>query len=290
MLPKLDTAVFKVVVPSLQREILMRPFLVREEKILLMAKQSGEKDQIFLAIKQVIQNCIVDEMIDVSKLPYFDIEYLFINLRINSVGDFIEVEITDPETGNKNQATVNLNDIAIIKTEVSNKVVLGENTALVMKHPTLDEISKVTTDSDVQAFFDTLKYSIESVFHNDQSYEFSNYSDQEKDEFIDSLSVDNITKCKDFIAAMPSVEVEAKWKTGKTDKSMKLKGINSFFLILLGHNNLKNYFKLIFNMAQHHGYSIAELENMIPFELEIYSSMLIDYLDQKKNEQEAARR
>ena len=63
MLPKLDTAVFKVVVPSLQREILMRPFLVREEKILLMAKQSGEKDQIFLAIKQVIQNCIVDEMI-----------------------------------------------------------------------------------------------------------------------------------------------------------------------------------------------------------------------------------
>ena len=229
MLPKLDTAVFKVVVPSLQREILMRPFLVREEKILLMAKQSGEKDQIFLAIKQVIQNCIVDEMIDVSKLPYFDVEYLFINLRINSVGDFIEVEITDPETGNKNQATVNLNDIAIIKTEVSNKVVLGENTALVMKHPTLDEISKVTTDSDVQAFFDTLKYSIESVFHNDQSYEFSNYSDQEKDEFIDSLSVDNITKCKDFIAAMPSVEVEAKWKTGKTDKSMKLKGINSFF-------------------------------------------------------------
>ena len=187
MLPKLDTAVFKVVVPSLQREILMRPFLVREEKILLMAKQSGEKDQIFLAIKQVIQNCIVDEMIDVSRLPYFDVEYLFINLRINSVGDFIEVEITDPETGNKNQATVNLNDIAIIKTEVSNKVVLSENTALVMKHPTLDEISKVTTDSDVQAFFDTLKYSIESVFHNDQSYEFSNYSDQEKDEFIDSL-------------------------------------------------------------------------------------------------------
>ena len=84
MLPQIQTAVFKTKIPSLNREILMRPFLVKEEKILLMAKQSGEKDQIFLAIKQVIQNCVVDDSPDISRLPYYDIEYLFIQLRINS--------------------------------------------------------------------------------------------------------------------------------------------------------------------------------------------------------------
>ena len=229
MLPKIQTAVFKTKIPSLDREILMRPFLVKEEKILLMAKQSGEKDQIFLSIKQVIQNCVVDESLDISVLPYFDIEYLFIQLRINSIGEYIEIEITDPDTEKKHKATVNVSDVSIITSDVMGKIIINDNTALIMKYPTLDEISKVSSDNEVEAFFDTLKYCINSVFHEDQTYEFYSYSDQEKTEFIDSLTVKNIEQCKDFIAAMPSVEVEAKWKDGKKDKSMKLKGINNFF-------------------------------------------------------------
>jgi hypothetical protein len=229
MLPQIQTAVFKTTIPSLNREILMRPFLVKEEKILLMAKQSGEKDQIFLAIKQVIQNCVVDDSLDISRLPYYDIEYLFIQLRINSVGEFIEIEITDPDTGERCPATVNLEDVNIISGDVVDRVIINDHTALIMKYPTLDEISRVTSDNDVQAFFDTLKYCIKSVFHEDQTYEFYSYSDPEKEEFVDSLTVKNIEECKDWIAAMPSVEVEAKWKEGKKDKSMKLKGINNFF-------------------------------------------------------------
>ena len=88
MLPKIQTPTFKVTVPSLDREILMRPFLVKEEKILLLAKQSQDKEQIFLSLNQIIQNCVIDDDVDVLKLPYYDIEYLFINLRLNSVGDF----------------------------------------------------------------------------------------------------------------------------------------------------------------------------------------------------------
>ena len=229
MLPKLQTAVFKTTVPSLNREILMRPFLVREEKILLMAKQSGERDQIFLAIKQVIQNCVVDESLDISKLPYYDIEYLFIQLRINSVGDFIELEVNDPESGEKKKATVNLNDVNVVSENVANKVILNENTALIMKHPTLDEISKVTSDNEIEAFFDTLKFSINSVFYEDQTYEFTGYSEEEQTEFIDSLTVKNIEQCKEFIAAMPSVEVQAKWQEGKKENSVTLKGMNNFF-------------------------------------------------------------
>jgi len=229
MLPKIQSAVFKTKIPSLDREILMRPFLVKEEKILLMAKQSGEKDQIFLSIKQVIQNCIVDEDVNISNLPYYDIEYLFIQLRINSVGDFIEIEIPDPDTDERKKATVNLSDVNVVRKDVSNKIILNETTALIMKHPSLDEIAKVSTNNDLEAFFDTLKYSIKSVFHEDQSYEFVSYSDSEKDEYIESLSLANVEQCKDFIASMPSVEVEAKWKDGKKDKSITLKGINNFF-------------------------------------------------------------
>jgi hypothetical protein len=229
MLPKIQSAVFKTKIPSLDREILMRPFLVKEEKILLMAKQSGEKDQIFLSIKQVIQNCIIDESVNISNLPYYDIEYLFIQLRINSVGEFIEIEITDPETEERKKATVNLSDVNVVRNNTSNKIILNDTTALIMKHPSLDEIAKVSTENELEAFFDTLKYSVKSVFHEDQSYEFVSYSDEEKDEFIESLSLANIELCKDFIASMPSVEVEAKWTEGKKDKSMTLKGINNFF-------------------------------------------------------------
>ena len=226
MLPKISTPTFSVTVPSLGREVLMRPFLVKEEKILLLAKQSGDKDQIFISLKQVINNCMVDENINISKLPYYDIEYLFIQLRINSIGDEIDVEVVDPETNKKVKATVNLNDVHVSQSDVSNNIKLNDTTALIMKHPTLDEVSKVTSDNEVEAFFDTLKYSIKSVFHDDSSYEFASYSDKDKEEFIDSLSVRDIDSCKDFISAMPSVEVMARW--GK-DRSLSIKGINSFF-------------------------------------------------------------
>lgn len=230
MLPVLSTPTFKVKVPSLDREILMRPFLVKEEKILLMAKQSGDRDQIFLSLKQVIQNCIVDEEIDISKLPFYDIEYLFIHLRINSVGNSIDVEVTDPDTEKKVKANVDLSDIKVEKSKVKNNIKISETAALVMKHPTLDEISKVSTNSQIDAFFDTLKYSIKSVYHDDQSYEFVSYSDEEKNEFIDSLSVSNIDSCKEFISKMPSVSTLAKWTMADgSEKSMEIKGINSFF-------------------------------------------------------------
>lgn len=230
MLPKINVPTFKVKVPSLEREILMRPFLVKEEKILLLAKQSQDKEQIFLSLNQVVQGCIVDEEIDVLKLPYYDIEYLFVQLRINSIGGSVEVEINDPDTEKKVKASIELADIQIKAPKSKNSIKINDTTALIMKYPTLDEISKVSTENDVDSFFDTLKYSIKAVFHEDENYEFGNYSDEEKTDFIDSLSVTDIDKCREFISKMPTVEVEAKWVNSEgTNKSTKLKGINSFF-------------------------------------------------------------
>ena len=230
MLPKIQTPTFKVTVPSLDREILMRPFLVKEEKILLLAKQSQDKEQIFLSLNQIIQNCVIDDDVDVLKLPYYDIEYLFINLRLNSVGDSVDVEVTDPDTDNKVSATIDLNSISITKPKSKMNIKLNESAALVMKYPTLDELSKISTDNEVDSFFETLMYSIKSVFYDDESYEFVSYSIEEKMEFLDSLSMEDINKCREFITDMPSVSVDAVWlDVDGNKKSTQIKGMNSFF-------------------------------------------------------------
>jgi len=230
MLPKIQTPTFKVTVPSLDREILMRPFLVKEEKILLLAKQSQDKEQIFLSLNQIIQNCVIDDDVDVLKLPYYDIEYLFINLRLNSVGDSVDVEVTDPDTDNKVSATIDLNSISITKPKSKMNIKLNESAALVMKYPTLDELSKISTDNEVDSFFETLMYSIKSVFYDDESYEFVSYSTEEKMEFLDSLSMEDINKCREFITDMPSVSVDAVWlDVDGNKKSTQIKGMNSFF-------------------------------------------------------------
>ena len=230
MLPKINTPTFRVNVPSLDKEILMRPFLVKEEKILLMAKQSENKDQIFLSLNQIIQNCIIDDDVDVLKLPYYDVEYLFVQLRLNSVGETVEIEVTDPDSKAKVKAEVDLSSIRVNKPETKANIKLNDTTAFIMKYPTLDELSRVSTSNEVDSFFETLMYAIKSVFHDDQSYEFSSYSYDEKMEFLDSLSMNDLALCRDFVGSMPSVEVTANWLDvdGKK-KSTIVKGMNNFF-------------------------------------------------------------
>jgi len=197
---------------------------------LLLAKQSQDKEQIFLSLNQIIQNCVIDDDVDVLKLPYYDIEYLFINLRLNSVGDSVDVEVTDPDTDNKVSATIDLNSISITKPKSKMNIKLNESAALVMKYPTLDELSKISTDNEVDSFFETLMYSIKSVFYDDESYEFVSYSTEEKMEFLDSLSMEDINKCREFITDMPSVSVDAVWlDVDGNKKSTQIKGMNSFF-------------------------------------------------------------
>lgn len=230
MLPKIQSPTFKVRVPSLNRDIYMRPFLVKEEKILLLAKQSNDKEQIFLSLNQVLQNCIVDDDIDVLKLPYYDVEFLFITLRLNSIGESVDVEVTDPDTNQKVSASVDLNSIKIADVKQKITLKLENDSALVMKYPTVEELSKVDTSNNVNAFFETLMYSIKSVFVDDQSYEFVNYSFEEKMEFLESLSVKSINICREFIEKMPTVSVDAVWlDVDGNKKTAEVKGIQNFF-------------------------------------------------------------
>ena len=229
MLPLIQAPTFKTVIPSTGHEVMMRPFVVKEEKILLLAKQSNDKDQIFLSVQQVVQNCLIDHEYDVSKLPFFDVEYLFIQLRLNSIGDSITFKMVDDETDKEVEASVDLNDLEVVGGDVTTQVEISQDTFINFKYPTMKDLSKLDTDSEVSSFFDLLKHCIDTVIHEDTVYDFDLYGDEEKNQFIESMSMEHLNKCKEFVSSLPSIQITAKWKSGKEVKEKIIKGMNSFF-------------------------------------------------------------
>ena len=228
-LPKIKHPTYKITVPSTKKEINIRPFTVQEEKVLMMAKSSENPDDIVSAVKQVIQNCIT-EPVDVEKLATFDIEYIFIKLRSKSVGEIVDLEYTDEETGELFRFKVNLEDVKVkFNDNHNNKIMVFEDVGIVMRYPTLEEVRLVEANPDQQeAVFGMIKACISKIFDNDNVYD--EYSNEELDNFINSLPMDSMEKIKQFFDTMPSVEhvVVLKNKEGKK-KEITLKGITSFF-------------------------------------------------------------
>lgn len=228
-LPKIKHPTYKAVIPSSKKEVTLRPFTVQEEKILLMAKSTEKTADIVSAVKQIIQNC-VQETIDVEKLATFDIEYLFIRLRAKSVGEVVDLEYTDPDTNEVIRFKLNLDDVDIKFNEKhTNKIRIMDDVGIVMRYPTLEEL-KTIEDGDDQEKTVTmvLKKCIDKIYDKDNVY--SDYTDQELEDFINSLPLDSMNSIKEFFDTMPSLEhtVKLKNKTGET-KEILLKGINSFF-------------------------------------------------------------
>ena len=228
-LPKIKHPTYKLTIPSNKKEINIRPFTVQEEKVLMMAKSSENPDDIVSAVKQVIQNCII-EPVDVDKLATFDIEFIFIKLRSKSVGEMVDLEYTDEESGELFRFKVNLEDVKVkFNDNHNNKIMVFEDVGIVMRYPTLEEVRIVEANPDQQeAVFGMIKACIDKIFDSDNVYD--SYTNEELDNFINSLPMDSMEKIKQFFDTMPSVEhvVTLKNKEGKK-KEITLKGITSFF-------------------------------------------------------------
>lgn len=229
-LPVIKHPTYKITIPSTKKEVNIRPFTVQEEKILLMAKSSENTADIVSAVKQVIRNCII-EPVDVDAMATFDIEYIFIKLRAKSVGEIVDLEYADPETEDVIKFKINLDDVEIkYNPEHTNKINVFDDVGIVMRYPTLEEIEKVesTSEKSEEAAFNMLMKCIETIY--DANNVYSDYSDKELTDFIDSLPMESMNKVKQFFDTMPSVEheVNLKSKDGKT-KKITLKGITSFF-------------------------------------------------------------
>lgn len=228
-LPKIKHPTYKATIPSTKKEVTLRPFTVQEEKILLMAKSTEKTADIVSAVKQIIQNC-VQESIDIEKLATFDIEYLFIRLRAKSVGEIVDLEYTDPDTKEVIRFKLNLDDVQVkFNDGHTNKIKIMDDVGIAMRYPTLEELKSIEEGDDEEKTVTTvLKRCIDKIYDKDNVY--TDYTDQELDEFINSLPLESMTSIKEFFDTMPSLEhtVELKNKAGET-KKIVLKGINSFF-------------------------------------------------------------
>lgn len=233
-LPKMMQPTFNVSIPSTDDKIRMRPFLVREEKILLMAQTSENPKDIVLAIQQVVNNCLVDK-VNVDDLTTFDLEYLFLKLRGKSVGNTIELKYTDPTDNIRYDIIVNVDDVEVkFDEEHTNKIEITDKSGLILKYPKTDVTEKLTANlnSEVEMLFELMKYCIDTVYDEGNVYDMSDYSDEQVNEFLEALDITTFKKIQKFIETMPKLyhEVTYTRKDGSEGKVV-LQTLNDFFTL-----------------------------------------------------------
>ena len=234
-LPKISTPTYELTIPSSQRKIKYRPFLVKEEKILIIAMESQDDKQIAQAVKDVLGSCILTKGISVDKLSTFDIEYLFLNIRGKSVGETVEVLVTCPDDNKtKVPVVVNLDEIQVIRNEDHNKdISLDGNLSMRMKYPSMGEFvkSNFNVEMKVDDTFDMVCSCIEQVYSEEESWAAADCTKKELLEFLEQLDSSQFKKIETFFETMPKLSHTFKVTNPNTkvESDITLEGLNAFF-------------------------------------------------------------
>ena len=231
-LPQLVSPEFTTEIPSTKQKIKFRPFLVKEEKILLMASEGNDPAEMQRAVKSILSNCILTK-INVSNLATFDLEYLFLKLRGKSVGEEIELLMKHSSKSEcKHQTTVkmNLDDIKIVGKVSDGKIMLDDKIGVKLKYPTFDEVAKMSENqSNTEIIYKTMAMLIEYVYTEEEVY--NDFTDEEMEEWITKLNQKQFAKITDFLANMPKLSQKVEWtcsKCGEKD-TVVLEGLQAFF-------------------------------------------------------------
>ena len=236
-LPKIATPTYELELPSTGETIQYRPFLVKEEKLLVIALESEDTKQITTAIKTVIKSCIQTKGIKVENLPTFDIEFLFLNIRGKSVGEEIEVNITCPDDGETEvQTIVNLDDIKVIKNEEhTNKIKIDDSVMMEMRYPSLDQFIKnnfeFSDKSQMDQSFELIGSCIDKIYTEDEVWSTSDCSKKEVTEFLESMNSSQFKDIEKFFETMPKLShtINVKNPNTKKDNEVVLEGLAAFF-------------------------------------------------------------
>tara|TARA_Y100001963_G_C6710402_1_gene413984 strand:+ start:410 stop:1129 length:720 start_codon:yes stop_codon:yes gene_type:complete len=236
-LPKIATPTYELELPSTGKTIKYRPFLVKEEKLLVIALESEDNKQITNAIKAVIRGCILTKGIKVETLPTFDIEFLFLNIRGKSVGEELEVNVYCPDDGETQvPVTINLDDIQIQKTEDhTNKIKIDETVMMEMKYPSLDEFIKNNFDFNeknaMDQSFDLIASCIGKIYTEDEVWSTADCTKKEVKDFLESMNSSQFKDIEKFFETMPKLSHTVKVKNPVTDveSDVTLEGLASFF-------------------------------------------------------------
>ena len=235
-LPKIATPTYELVLPSSGRKIKYRPFLVKEEKILIIALESQDQKQIANAIKSILSACILTRGTKVDKLSTFDIEYLFLNVRGKSVGEQIEVMVTCPDDG-KTQVPMSIN-IDSIKVEKSDDhktdIKLDDTYTLRMRYPSLNEFIKTNftaTDMKVDDTFELIASCIDQVYSEEESWTQNDCTKKELTEFLEQLNSSQFKEIELFFDTMPKLshKVKVTNPNTKVESEIVLEGLQNFF-------------------------------------------------------------
>jgi hypothetical protein len=232
-LPKIQQPLFDLTVPSTEKKVKFRPFTVKEEKILLVAQESKDIDQIINSIKQIVNNCVED--IDVDKLAMFDLEYILINLRSKSVSNEIEFKIRDPDTEEEVELTIDINDFEMKKDPEHNKVIqLSDDIHIVMSYPKIDQLKTLQESNEknqTEVIFNMMMDCIESVVQDEEVLSLKDFTEQEVNEFLESLSSQHIQLIRKFFDTMPTLRYEKKYKRADgIEKTFVAEGTETFFI------------------------------------------------------------
>lgn len=244
-LPKIQVPIFELILPSTGKGVQYRPFLVKEQKILLMASESEDQKEMLRAIKQIVNNCAVDE-IDVEQMPVFDLEYFFTRLRAKSVSEEVDLNLSHPTGFNSKgdpcsgvtNLKLNLLDVEVEKQiKHIDKIVLDEATGIgvKLKYPTgkfmAEGIEGIDEKNQIEIASEALIECIEYIFDKDNVYKKEDSTKEEMLEFLENLSQDQFKKLSDFFETMPKLKHTIKWTCSscKCEDEVTLEGMANFF-------------------------------------------------------------
>ena len=227
--------VFEILVPSLKTKMKFRQFLVKEEKVLLVAKTSNEETDILAAIKQIVQNCSEEPSFNVDNLSIFDLEYIFLKLRGLSVNNVVNLSYRDFEDNKVYDFEVNLDDVKIIEPkQVENKIPVSDGVGIIMRYPSASLYSdkKFLSNSKEDAPIDLVIRCIDKVYDSDNVYDAKTFSYEQLLEFVDNLDVKSFDKLTDFLANAPRLSYTIKYKNSLgNDREIELSALNDFFML-----------------------------------------------------------
>ena len=236
-LPTISTPTYELTLPSSDRKIKFRPFLVKEEKILILAMESQDSKQIATAVKDVLKKCILTRGTKVEKLSTFDIEYLFLNIRGKSVGEDIEVMVTCPDD-KKTQVpmSIHIDDIKVQKEKDHKRdIKLDDTYTLRMKYPSLSEFIKTNFDNvndmKVDDTFDLIAQCIDQVYTEEESWSHQECTKKELSDFVESLNSNQFKMIENFFETMPKLahKINVTNPNTKVESEIKIEGLQSFF-------------------------------------------------------------
>lgn len=235
-LPKIEYPIFNIETPSTKKMMKFRPMLVKEEKILLMGKASEDDNDIMLSIKQIVQNCCLEEKFDVDEIPLFDMEYFFLMIRANSVQDVIELKYIDNEDQKEYNFKIDLKQIKVNFPEKEDmNIKINDDMGIILKYPAVKLLSDKEFMKNIkpeETFINLIAKCVDRIYDKEKNYTVTDFNSKELDEFINSLGINILNKLSEFIEKIPNIEhtIEYKNELGN-DRKIYLRTLNDFFML-----------------------------------------------------------